>query len=45
MGGYAMLVRRDIMRGKFRNRFSKLEPFEPDNISKVGFATALGSKI
>ena len=29
MGGYQMLVRGEIMRGKFRNSFEKPEPFLP----------------
>ena len=35
MGGYEMLVRAEIMRGKFRNSFSKPEPFVPGKISEV----------
>jgi putative CocE/NonD family hydrolase len=35
MGGYQMLVRAEIMRGKFRNSFSKPEPFVPGKISEV----------
>jgi hypothetical protein len=35
MGGYEMLVRAEIMRGKFRNSFSKPEPFEPGKITEV----------
>ena len=37
MGGYQMLVRGDIMRGKFRNSFEKPEPFVPGEISEVAF--------
>lgn len=37
MSGYQMLVRGDIMRGKFRNSFVKPEPFEPRKITKVSF--------
>ena len=35
MGGYQMLVRAEIMRGKFRNNFEKPEPFIPGKITKV----------
>ncbi|MEO8720570.1 MAG: CocE/NonD family hydrolase [Ginsengibacter sp.] len=35
MGGYQMLVRAEIMRGKFRNNFSKPEPFVPGKITEV----------
>ncbi|HET7115016.1 MAG TPA: CocE/NonD family hydrolase [Hanamia sp.] len=35
MGGYQMLVRAEIMRGKFRNSFSKPEPFVPGKITQV----------
>ncbi|MEO8961337.1 MAG: CocE/NonD family hydrolase [Ginsengibacter sp.] len=35
MGGYQMLVRAEIMRGKFRNSFEKPEPFVPGNITEV----------
>jgi uncharacterized protein len=35
MGGYQMLVRAEIMRGKFRNSFEKPEPFVPGEISEV----------
>ena len=35
MGGYEMLVRAEIMRGKFRNSFQKPEPFVPGKISEV----------
>ncbi|MEO6839040.1 MAG: CocE/NonD family hydrolase, partial [Ginsengibacter sp.] len=35
MGGYEMLVRAEIMRGKFRNSFSEPEPFVPGKISEV----------
>jgi putative CocE/NonD family hydrolase len=37
MGGYQMLVRGEIMRGKFRNSFEKPEPFVPNKITKVKF--------
>ena len=35
MGGYQMLVRGEIMRGKFRNSFEKPEPFTPGKITQV----------
>lgn len=35
MGGYQMLVRAEIMRGKFRNSFEKPEPFVPGEITEV----------
>jgi uncharacterized protein len=35
MGGYEMLVRAEIMRGKFRNNFSKPQPFVPGKITEV----------
>ncbi len=35
MGGYEMLVRGEIMRGKFRNSFEKPEPFVPGQITEV----------
>ena len=37
MGGYEMLVRGEIMRGKFRNSFSTPEPFKPGKIENVKF--------
>ncbi len=35
MGGYQLLVRGEIMRGKFRNSFEKPEPFTPNKITEV----------
>ena len=35
MGGYQMLVRGEILRGKFRNSFEKPEPFVPGKITEV----------
>jgi len=35
MGGYQMLVRAEIMRGKFRNSFGKPEPFTPGEITEI----------
>ena len=37
MGNYEMLVRADIMRGKFRNSYEKPEPFTPGKVTKVSF--------
>ena len=37
MSGYQMLVRGDIMRGKYRNSFAEPEPFEPGEKTKVKF--------
>ena len=37
MGGYQMLVRGEIMRGKFRNSFEKPEAFKPNKIEQVKF--------
>ena len=37
MGGYQMLVRGEIMRGKFRNSFETPEAFIPNKISEVKF--------
>lgn len=38
MGGFQMLVRGDIMRGKFRNSFENPEPFIPNEVTKISFA-------
>jgi putative CocE/NonD family hydrolase len=37
MGGYQMLVRGEIMRGKFRNSFENPTPFKPGKIETVKF--------
>lgn len=37
MGGYQMLVRGEIMRGKFRNSFSAPEPFVPGKVTEVKY--------
>lgn len=37
MGGYQMLVRGEVMRGKFRNSFEKPEAFKPGKVEKVKF--------
>lgn len=37
VGGYQMLVRGDIFRGKYRNSFENPEPFTPGEVSRVSF--------
>lgn len=37
MAGYQMLVRGEVMRGKFRKTFEKPEPFTPNKIEQVKF--------
>lgn len=37
MNGYQMLVRGDIMRGRFRNSFEKPEPFVPNQPTQVKY--------
>ncbi len=37
MGGYQMLVRGEVLRGKFRNSFENPEAFTPGKITKVSF--------
>lgn len=37
MAGYQMLVRGEIMRGKYRNSFEKPQPFTPGKVEKVRF--------
>jgi putative CocE/NonD family hydrolase len=37
MGGYQQLVRGDVMRGKYRNSYTKPEPFEPGQPTRVKF--------
>lgn len=37
MGGYQMLVRGEIMRGKYRNSFENPEPFKPGRTETVRF--------
>ena len=37
MGGYQMLVRGEVMRGKFRNSFENPEPFKPNELTEVSF--------
>ena len=38
MNGYQMLVRGDVMRGKFRKSFEKPEPFVPNQATQVKYA-------
>lgn len=38
MAGYQMLVRGEIMRGKFRNSFEHPEPFVPGAVTKVDYS-------
>jgi uncharacterized protein len=37
MGGYQLLVRGEIMRGRFRNSFAKPEAFKPNKTERVKF--------
>ncbi|MBS1587122.1 MAG: CocE/NonD family hydrolase [Bacteroidetes bacterium] len=37
MGGYQMLVRGDVMRGRYRNSLSEPEPFKPEQVTEVKF--------
>ncbi len=37
MGGYQMLVRGEVMRGRFRNNYEKPEPFKPGQVTAVKF--------
>lgn len=37
MGGYQLMVRGEVMRGKFRESFSDPKPFEPGKTTKVKF--------
>ena len=37
MGGYQMLVRGEVFRGKYRNSFEKPEPFIPGEITEVRY--------
>ena len=38
MAGYEMLVRGEVMRGKFRNSFAKPEPFVPGQVTQVKYS-------
>ena len=37
MAGYQMLVRSEVFRGRFRNSYSKPEPFTPNQLTKISF--------
>ncbi|MCA1756000.1 MAG: CocE/NonD family hydrolase [Bacteroidales bacterium] len=37
LGGYQMLVRGEVFRGKYRNSFEKPEPFVPGKVTEVEF--------
>ncbi len=37
VGGYQMLIRGDIFRGKYRNSFAYPEPFKPGEVTRVAF--------
>ncbi len=37
MGGYEMLIRGEIFRGKYRNSFEKPEPFKPGKVETVRY--------
>lgn len=37
LGGYQMLVRGEIMRGKYRNSYENPEPFKPRKVTRVSF--------
>ncbi|MBC7743968.1 MAG: CocE/NonD family hydrolase [Flavobacterium sp.] len=37
MGGYQLLIRGEVMRGKFRNSFEKPEPFIPNQVTQVKY--------
>ena len=39
MAGYQMLVRGEVMRGKFRESYERPEPFEPGRVTRVRFET------
>jgi putative CocE/NonD family hydrolase len=37
MGGYQMMVRGEVLRGKFRNSYENPEPFSPDEVTQIRF--------
>jgi putative CocE/NonD family hydrolase len=37
LGGYQMLIRGDVLRGKFRNSLAKPEPFVPNAVTPIRF--------
>jgi putative CocE/NonD family hydrolase len=38
LGGYQMLIRGEVFRGKFRNSFEKPEPFTPGKVTEVEYS-------
>jgi putative CocE/NonD family hydrolase len=38
LGGYQMLVRGEVFRGKYRNSFEKPEPFVPGKVTEVKYS-------
>ena len=38
MGGYQMLVRGEVMRGRYRNSLESPEPFEPGEVTEVKYS-------
>lgn len=38
LGGYEMMIRAEIFRGKYRNSFEKPEPFTPGKVTEVKYA-------
>jgi putative CocE/NonD family hydrolase len=38
LGGYQMLVRGEVFRGKYRNSFEKPEPFRPGKVTEVKYS-------
>ena len=38
MDGYQMLVRGEVMRGRYRNSFEAPEAFEPDEVAEVKYS-------
>ncbi len=37
LGGYQMMVRGEVFRGRFRNSYERPEPFEPNKVTRVSF--------
>jgi predicted acyl esterase len=37
MGNYHMMIRSEVLRGRYRNSFEKPEPFEPGRVTNVDF--------
>jgi putative CocE/NonD family hydrolase len=38
MGGYQMMVRGEVFRGKYRNGFERPEPFSPGEVARIRFS-------